>query len=64
MPAADAAQARERMRRIRAKAGGSSAADRARNRAIRELIERHRVEFAGLLHGFSELERERDRPGR
>ena len=37
-------KARERMRRLRAKHGGMTPADLARDDAVRELIDRHREE--------------------
>lgn len=41
-------KARERMRRLRAKHGGMTPADLARDDAVRELIEQHREEFDDL----------------
>lgn len=61
MSAKDASQARERMRRLRA--AGPTNADKARNAAIRDLIERNRDQFERLLreHAGRITREDRDR---
>lgn len=46
----DRRKARARMRAIRAKGGGLSRSDRARNAAIAQLIRNHKAEFQALFN--------------